>query len=58
LKNLSLLPTCGTQFYRFEGAWKKLYSEDFSAAEKKTIIAALNRAVDQAGLRPKITGAT
>jgi len=53
LKNLSLLPTCGTQFYRFEGAWKKLYSEDFSAAEKKTIIAALNRAVDQAGLRAK-----
>ena len=51
LKNLSLLPTCGTQFYRFEGAWKKLYSEDFSAAEKKTIIAALNRAVDQAGFR-------
>jgi HAD superfamily hydrolase (TIGR01484 family) len=51
LKNLSLLPTCGAQFYLFDGAWKKLYSEDFSAAEKTTIIAGLNRAVDQAGMR-------
>ncbi len=49
LKRLSLLPTCGTKFYRFDGAWKKLYSEDFTAAEKKTIIAALDQAVRQAG---------
>jgi len=49
LKNLSLLPTCGTKFYRFDGAWKKLYSEDFSADEKKAIIAALTQAVRQAG---------
>ncbi|WP_294538702.1 HAD-IIB family hydrolase [uncultured Rhodoblastus sp.] len=53
LKSLSLLPTCGTQFYRFDGGWKKLYSENFSAVEKQTIIAALNRAVDLAGLRSK-----
>jgi HAD superfamily hydrolase (TIGR01484 family) len=53
LRRLSLLPTCGAQFYRFDGAWKKLYSEDFSAAEKKAIIGALDRAVDQAGLRAK-----
>jgi phosphomannomutase len=51
LKRLSLLPTCGTKFYQFDGAWKKLYSEDFSASEKQTIIGALNRAVDQAGFR-------
>jgi len=51
LKGLSLLPTCGTKFYRFDGAWKKLYSEDFSAAEKQTMIGALNRAVDQARFR-------
>jgi phosphomannomutase len=25
LKHLSILPTCGTQFYRYDGAWKKLY---------------------------------
>ena len=25
LKDLSILPTCGTQFYRYDGAWQKLY---------------------------------
>ena len=30
LKNLSLLPTCGTKFYRYESKWKLLYSEDFT----------------------------
>ena len=38
LANLSLLPTCGTQFYRFDGEWKKIYSEDFTATEKEKII--------------------
>ncbi len=41
LRRLSLLPTCGTKFYRFDGAWKKLYSEDFAVDEKRKIIAAL-----------------
>ena len=49
LKGLFLLPTCGTKFYRFDGAWKKLYSEDFTVDEKKAIIAALDHAVRQAG---------
>ena len=49
LKRLSLLPTCGTKFYRFDGAWKKLYSEDFSVNEKKTIIDAINKSVPEAG---------
>ena len=35
------LPTCGAKFYRFDGAWKKLYSEDFSVDEKRKIIDAL-----------------
>ena len=51
LKRLSLLPTCGTKFYRFDGAWKKLYSEDFSVDEKKRIIDAINTAVPEAGLK-------
>src|ERR1700690_1816195 len=38
LKKLSLLPTCGTKFYRFDGAWRSLYSEDFSADEKISAI--------------------
>ena len=45
-KRLSLLPTCGTKFYRFDGAWTKLYSEDFTAAEKNTIMGALDQAVE------------
>ena len=51
LKDLSLLPTCGTKFYRYDGAWQKLYSEDFSAEEKEKIIGGLNKAIDQSGFR-------
>ena len=31
LKNLSLLPTCGTQFYTYDAGWERLYSEGFTA---------------------------
>jgi phosphomannomutase len=51
LKQLSLLPTCGTKFYRFDGAWRPLYSEDFSIDEKQSIISALNKALDLSGFR-------
>ena len=51
LKDLSILPTCGTQFYSYDGAWKKLYSEDFSVDEKEKIINGLNNAIDQSGFR-------
>jgi phosphomannomutase len=44
LDNLSLLPTCGTRFYQHAGAWTQLYAEDFTAAEKKKIIASLKQA--------------
>jgi HAD superfamily hydrolase (TIGR01484 family) len=48
LENLSLLPTCGTKFYRHDVAWEPLYSEDFTAAERGTIIESLQRAVTAA----------
>ena len=51
LKDLSLLPTCGTKFYRYDGGWQNLYSEDFSAEEKERIIRGLNKAIDQSGFR-------
>jgi phosphomannomutase len=35
LKQLSLLPTCGTKFYQYADDWKKIYSEDFTADEKE-----------------------
>jgi len=49
LENLSLLPTCGTKFYRFDGDWKKIYSEDFTANEKEKIIGALRHVADASG---------
>ena len=51
LKNLSLLPTCGTQFYKYEGGWKKLYAEDFTSNEKEKIISSLKRAIEQSGMK-------
>jgi phosphomannomutase len=51
LENLSLLPTCGTKFYRYTGTWTKIYSEDFSADEKQRIIRSLTQALDTADLK-------
>jgi phosphomannomutase len=51
LLNLSLLPTCGTKFFRYSGDWNKIYSEDFTPDEKKKIIAALKSAVAEAGFK-------
>ena len=55
LTRLSLLPTCGTRFYEYDGSWKLLYAEDFSAEQKKKIIAALNEAVDKSGFKAEKT---
>jgi phosphomannomutase len=50
LTNLSLLPTCGTQFFEYAGGWKKLYSEDLTAEEKTKIISSLDQAIKSNGL--------
>jgi HAD superfamily hydrolase (TIGR01484 family) len=47
--NLSILPTCGTNFFQYKGDWTKLYSEDFTADEKKKITNSLERALGIAG---------
>jgi len=46
LKQLSLLPTCGTKFYQYADDWKKIYSEDFTADEKEKILGSLKKALD------------
>jgi phosphomannomutase len=51
LVKLSILPTCGTKFYKYEDGWKKIYSEDFTDDQKAKIINSINRAVDQPGLK-------
>jgi phosphomannomutase len=53
LTNLYLLPTCGTKFFRYEGAWEQIYSEDFSADEKEKIISSLKKALGLSGIKPK-----
>jgi phosphomannomutase len=55
LKDLSLLPTCGTKFYQYESGWKKLYSEDFTDEEKKKIVSSLEHATGAADLKPEQT---
>ena len=55
LKNLSLLPTCGTKFYKYGSKWDLLYSEDFSAAEKKKILSSLEKATETPELKPAQT---
>jgi HAD superfamily hydrolase (TIGR01484 family) len=51
LKNLSLLPTCGTKYYRYAGHWEKLYEEDFTSDQKRKIITSLKKALGEAGYK-------
>jgi phosphomannomutase len=55
LKNLSILPTCGTKFYRYSGSWEKVYSEDFTPDEAKKITGALNKAFEASGFKVEKT---
>jgi phosphomannomutase len=57
LYNLSLLPTCGTKFFRYSGHWDKIYSEDLAADEKQKISQSLKQAFDDAGFKvPQLWG--
>jgi hypothetical protein len=49
LVNLSLLPTCGTKFFQYQGKWTLLYSEDLTAEQIKKITDSLDKAVREAG---------
>ena len=53
LKNLSLLPTCGTKFFQYKENWEKIYSEDFTADESKKIKIAFKKAIEEAGFKVK-----
>jgi phosphomannomutase len=52
LANLSLLPTCGTRFYRYAAHWELLYAEDFTAQDRKKILDALQQTIEQVGDTP------
>ncbi|MDB5179792.1 MAG: hypothetical protein JWN12_424 [Candidatus Saccharibacteria bacterium] len=52
LQKLHLMPTCGTQYYKFNGSqWYQVYAENFTEDEKAKIIAALNEGIDSLGYR-------
>jgi hypothetical protein len=51
LADLSLLPTCGTQFFQYAGGWTRLYSEDLTPDEKAKIVSSLDKALSSNGLK-------
>ena len=51
LVNLSLLPTCGTKFFKYVKDWEEIYSEDFTAEEKEKIVRSLKNAFTAAGFK-------
>jgi phosphomannomutase len=58
LQKLHLMPTCGTQYYLYDLAkseWQQVYAENFTDAQKKQIIDALNEGIDELGYREKQT---
>lgn len=58
LKNLHLMPTSGTRYYTYDAEnadWKMNYADDFTPAEKKSIIDALEKGLDESGYRQKKT---
>ncbi len=52
LRNLSILPTCGTRFYRYGSHWELLFAEKFTTAERTRIFEALQQTIDRAGEKP------
>src|SRR5947208_2374750 len=51
LRDLSLLPTCGTKFYEYHSGWILLYAEDFTGEEKVKIVSSLEKAIELAGCK-------
>jgi HAD superfamily hydrolase (TIGR01484 family) len=51
VENLSILPTCGTKYFKYDKRWAKLYSEDFTDEQRKKIIDSLHKAIDESGFK-------
>lgn len=52
LKNLHLMPTCGTRYYRCDGSeWELVYAEDIPEADKKRIFDALDKGFKDLGYK-------
>jgi len=50
LTRLHLMPTCGTQYYRYEdGAWTQVYAENLTADQKQRALAAVEETAKSLG---------
>jgi len=56
LANLSLLPTCGTKFFQYNGTWEELYSEDLTAEEKRRFVTLWIRRLETRAIAPRRFG--
>ncbi|MGM0386742.1 MAG: HAD-IIB family hydrolase [Actinomycetota bacterium] len=50
LERLHLMPTCGTRYYLWSGAWHLQYAHDLTESEKSRAIAALESGARELGL--------
>ena len=55
LTHLSLLPTCGTKFYRYDAGWTKIYSEEIDSDQKVRILQSIEKAIRIAGVESEAT---
>jgi len=50
LEKLHLMPTSGTRYYKFiKGEWEQQYAEDFTPSQKRKIIKALEKGLEESG---------
>lgn len=47
---LHLLPTCGTQYYRFDGRWTQQYAENLTDSQKERTLSVLESSAQELGL--------
>lgn len=47
---LHLLPTCGTQYYRYDEGWKQEYAENLTTGQKQSALASLETSAKRLGL--------
>jgi len=56
LRNLHLMPTCGTRYFRYDevtGEWKKVYAENLSDEQKERTVKALKENAQKLNLWPE-----
>jgi phosphomannomutase len=49
LARLHLMPTCGTQYYRYEGGWNQIYAQNLNEDEKSRALAAVEEVARELG---------